>query len=42
MLFALSGPEIFGLLVIKSGWSPRQYEEWLLDAVDTLILAKRD
>ena len=30
VMFALTGPEIFELLVTRSGWSPEEYESWLL------------
>lgn len=30
VLFALTGPELFDLLVTKSGWSPDQYEALLI------------
>lgn len=37
-IFALSGHEPFRLLVRRSGWSPEEYETWLLATFDALIL----
>ena len=38
VMFALGGPEVFRLLVTSSGWSPERYEEWLVTALESLII----
>ena len=39
-LFALTGAEIFHLLVTRSGWTPVEYEEWLLMSLEAFLLGK--
>jgi AcrR family transcriptional regulator len=38
LLATLSSPEIFRLLVTSSGWSPAEYETWLLMTFEALVL----
>src|SRR5262245_5257467 len=38
IMFALSGPEVFSLLVSKSGWSASQYENWLVSVLEGLLM----
>jgi hypothetical protein len=38
LLAMLSSPEIYRLLVTRSGWSPAEYETWLLMTFEAFIL----
>jgi AcrR family transcriptional regulator len=38
LLTTLSSPEIFRLLVTGSGWSPAEYETWLLMTFEAMVL----
>lgn len=38
VMFALAGPEVFRLLVTRCGWSPEQYEEWLITSLESLLI----
>jgi len=40
ILFALTGAEVFHLLVTRSGWTAVEYEEWLLMTLEALLLGK--
>lgn len=39
LLATLSSPEIFRLLVTRFGWSPAEYETWLLMTFEATVLA---
>ena len=39
ILWTLSAPEVYRLLVVRSGWSPDAYEAWLADALARELLA---
>lgn len=40
IIHALASPEVFKLLVVDRGWSPKRYEKWLADTlVDQLLAA---
>jgi AcrR family transcriptional regulator len=36
-VWAVASPEVFLLLVEESGWSPKEYEAWITEALDRLI-----
>jgi TetR/AcrR family transcriptional regulator, regulator of autoinduction and epiphytic fitness len=38
ILWSLSSPEIYRLLVRERGWTPQRYEDWLADTAITLLL----
>jgi len=38
VIYALAGPELYELLVIRSGWSNEQFEAWLSSALTALLL----
>lgn len=38
VLWALSGPDVYRLLVVDSGWTPEQYEHWLGRSLRALLL----
>jgi hypothetical protein len=38
LLATLSSPEIFRLLVTRFGWSPAEYETWLLMTFEAMVL----
>ena len=40
LLMTLSSPEIFRLLVMRSGWTPAEYEAWLLMMFEALVLGR--
>lgn len=40
VLWALTSPELYSLLVVQSGWSGDAYEEWLIDALTERLLAR--
>jgi hypothetical protein len=33
LVWALSGAEVYGMLVVERGWSPDEYGEWLATAL---------
>jgi AcrR family transcriptional regulator len=39
LLWTYSSPELYELIVVKSGWSPRRYGEFVADALVAAILA---
>jgi AcrR family transcriptional regulator len=39
VLWALTSPELYSLLVVQSGWSGDAYEEWLVDTLAERLLA---
>jgi TetR/AcrR family transcriptional regulator, regulator of autoinduction and epiphytic fitness len=41
LLWTFNSPELFGLLVRRSGWSADQYEQWLADTMCAQLLAVR-
>ena len=38
ILWALSSPEVYRLLVGEQGWTPQRYEDWLAETTATLLL----
>ena len=38
VLYALTSPELFLLLVRTVGWTPNRYERWVAETVSTLLL----
>ncbi len=38
ILWSLSSPEVYRLLVRERGWTPQRYEDWLADTAITLLL----
>jgi hypothetical protein len=36
-LWAVTGMEVYGLLVERAGWSAERYEEWLVETVVRLL-----
>ncbi len=38
VLWATNSPELYGLLVMDRGWSPRRYERWLADTWCRILL----
>jgi AcrR family transcriptional regulator len=40
VLFALTSNELFELLVLDRGWSPKRYEEWLEQQLRAALLAR--
>jgi AcrR family transcriptional regulator len=40
LLWALTSPELYQLLVIERGWSPDEYESWLATAITDALLAE--
>lgn len=41
VMFAIACPELFRLLVTRSGWSPERYEEWLVTTLEWLLLGQQ-
>lgn len=39
IIHALMSPELYRLLVIDRGWTPRRYEQWLAEALAAQLLA---
>jgi AcrR family transcriptional regulator len=39
MVWALTSPELFNLLVIESGWSREKYSQWLADILTRVLLS---
>jgi AcrR family transcriptional regulator len=39
LLWALSGPDLYRLLVVESGWSGDRYEAWLRQVLQTTLFA---
>lgn len=42
ILWALTGRDLYRLLVIEQGWSSNDYELWLADALKKLLLQNKD
>ena len=42
ILYALTGPELFLLLVARLGWAPSRYERWLADALVAFLFRRAD
>jgi AcrR family transcriptional regulator len=42
ILWALCGPETYRLFVIDRGWSPEEYERWLVEMLTHAVLHVRD
>jgi AcrR family transcriptional regulator len=40
VLFTLTGPEVFRLLVTRSGWTAVEYEDWLLMSLESFLLGR--
>ncbi len=40
IMFALSGPEIYRLLVTRSGWMSTEYAKWLVVVIESLLTPK--
>jgi hypothetical protein len=40
ILWAISSPELFGLLTVDRGWPKEKYAEWLCNTLTTLLLEK--
>ena len=38
VIWALSGPDHYTLLVFERGWTPTRYEQWLGDALINMLL----
>ena len=38
VVYALSSPELFEVLVRQCGWTTEQFQDWLADALTTLVL----
>ncbi len=38
VMWALVHPDLWGLLVVRRGWTPERYEEWLADALGRELL----
>ncbi len=41
VLWALTSPELYSLLVVQSGWSGDAYEQWLVETLTERLLAPR-
>jgi AcrR family transcriptional regulator len=39
ILWSLTGPAVYQLFVVESGWSPSAFERWLRDLLEGLLLA---
>ena len=39
VIYALAGPEMYEMLVLRSGWSDEQFRTWLADNLITSLLA---
>jgi hypothetical protein len=39
VIWATTSPELFVLLTVERGWSPRRFERWLTDTWQRLLLA---
>ncbi len=39
ILWALTGPDVFRLFVVKRGWSRHRYEDWLGATLEAMLLA---
>ena len=39
-LYALSGPQVYALLVHDRGWSPDRYQDWLAERLETALLER--
>ena len=37
-LAGLASPELYHLLTVELGWTPRQHRDWLVGVVDTEVL----
>ena len=42
MIWTMSGPDPYVQLVFQRGWSPARYEEWLGDALISMLLQPRE
>jgi AcrR family transcriptional regulator len=42
LLWALSGAELYRMLVVERGWSPDEYEEWLASALIDALLPRSE
>jgi len=40
VLYALTSPELYGLLVRQCGWRPERFERWLIESVVQLVLGR--
>jgi AcrR family transcriptional regulator len=40
VMFAMAGPEMYELLVTRSGWSDEHFRQWLSDSLATMLLAR--
>lgn len=40
VLHLLSSPEVFDILVCNSGWTPDQYERWLVTTTEALLMGR--
>jgi len=38
VIYAMAGPEMYELLVVRSGWSDEQFARWLSDSLAVLLL----
>jgi AcrR family transcriptional regulator len=39
ILWSMTAPEMFTLLVLEGGWTPRSYEQWLAGALKAILVA---
>jgi AcrR family transcriptional regulator len=39
MIWAMTGSDLYSMLVFERGWTPARYEEWLATALITLLLS---
>lgn len=42
MLWALTSPDIYSLLVVQSGWTGAGYEKWLVDTLTEQLFGGGD
>ena len=41
ILWALTGPDVFRLVVVESGWSARRYAGWLVETLQSALFGQR-
>jgi hypothetical protein len=41
VLWALTSPDLYSLLVVQSGWSGNAYEEWLIETLTERLLVSQ-
>ena len=41
VVWAMTSPDVYSMLVVERGWTPDRYEEWLGNALIDLLLVPR-